>query len=242
MYTEMDNSQQLSNIELSVIQILINVMTKNAPKFHKCMIHIPVNEKEKAHFKFAYDSLHEIDGWKIKSRKNLAKVRSFTLDSNRGITIQVYPRGKIISSIKCSLRSFDFSSSRDSREFFEAIGIINYCLTSAFRNYYHLPSTGEWLLKQYDRDVTLVTSELERKYPFIRNWYSKEGVRISALGHIFQIYGKIIPRCGRCLRFEENVTITGDISIEQAIKEAINRPFEIIELLETARKGRSKRF
>jgi hypothetical protein len=204
------------------------------------MIHIRNDFTDIAKFTCAYNSLVSEKGWKIKSQRNKAKIKKFTIDNNRSVSVQVYPRGKIVIAIKCSLMAFDLSSADSSREFFETLGIIHYQLMKAFGKKYILTSTGEWLLKQYDRDVTLaVTSDLERKYPYIRNWYSKEGVRIAALGHLFQIYGKIMPTCGRCLRFEENVSINGDISVEQAVKEAINRPFEIINLLQSA-KGKIK--
>ena len=66
------------------------------------------------------------------------------------------------------------------------------------------------------------------KYPQIKNWYSKEGIQIKALGRVFQIYGKIMPVCGRCLRLEEKVGIKKDVQLKQGIKEAIEQPFEIV--------------
>ncbi len=36
-----------------------------------------------------------------------------------------------------------------------------------------------------------------------------------------------MPICGSCLRIEDNVSIKEDIPLEQGIKTAIERPFEI---------------
>jgi len=41
-----------------------------------------------------------------------------------------------------------------------------------------------------------------------------------------------MPICGKCLRFEEKVGIKKDIPLEQGIKEAINRPLEIVSAFE----------
>ena len=90
-----------------------------------------------------------------------------------------------------------------------------------------MPLTGEWLLKQYDRAITISTTGLNEKYPSITQWYSKEGIKIKALGRVFQIYGKIMPICGKCLRLEENASIRKDVPLEQGIREAIERPFEL---------------
>jgi hypothetical protein len=90
-----------------------------------------------------------------------------------------------------------------------------------------VPPTGESLLKQYDRAITLPISGLEEKHPHVTHWYSKEGIRIKALGRVFQIYGKIMPICGKCLRLEENENVKKDVPLEQGIKEAIERPFEL---------------
>jgi len=95
-----------------------------------------------------------------------------------------------------------------------------------------LPPSGQWLLKGYDRDVTIPESYLKEKYPSITHWYSKEGIQLRALGRVFQIYGKIMPICGKCLRFEDKVSIKDDIPLEQGIKEAVDRPLEIVSALE----------
>jgi hypothetical protein len=94
-------------------------------------------------------------------------------------------------------------------------------------NFNHTP-TGQWLLKEYDRDVTIPESELLSMYPYIKQWYSREGIQIGALDHVFQIYSKIMPICGRCLRVEEKVGNRADIALEQGVKEAIEQPFEIV--------------
>src|SRR3954464_12023524 len=77
------------------------------------------------------------------------------------------------------------------------------------------------------------------KYPYITHWYSKEGIQLRALGRVFQIYGKIMPICGKCLRFEDKVGIKEDMPLEQGIKEAVDRPLEIVtafEMLNNKRK------
>ncbi len=61
-----------------------------------------------------------------------------------------------------------------------------------------IPPTGKWLLKQYDRDVTIPESELSEQYPSIIKWYISDGIQLRALGRAFQVYGKVMPICGRC--------------------------------------------
>ena len=95
-----------------------------------------------------------------------------------------------------------------------------------------MPPACQWLLKGYDRDVTIPESDLIKKYPFIFQWYSKEGIQLRALGRVFQIYDKIMPICGKCLRFEDKVGIKEDIPLEEGIKEAAQRPLEIASALE----------
>ena len=113
------------------------------------------------------------------------------------------------------------------REFFETVGKISYILSQEFNGSSVVPPTGEWLLKQYDRAITLPTSELEIKHPYIAHWYSREGIKIKVWGRVFQIYGKIMPICGKCLRLEEDASIKEDVPLKQGIKEAIERPFEL---------------
>ena len=134
--------------------------------------------------------------------------------------------------IKCSYRPFKLHEEDGSREFFEAVGSIKLILKQEFQTSLILPPTGQWLLKGYDRDVTIPESDLKEKYPFITQWYSNEGIQIRALGRVFQIYGKIMPICGKCLRFEEKVGIKEDVPLEQGIKEAVDRPLEIVSAFE----------
>src|SRR4051794_15775475 len=77
------------------------------------------------------------------------------------------------------------------------------------------------------------------KYPYITHWYSKEGIQLRALGRVFQIYGKIMPLCGKCLRTEERVSFKEDIPLEQGIKEivaAVDHPLEIVTAFEMLKK------
>jgi hypothetical protein len=170
--------------------------------------------------------------WIIKSQKNKAKVKSFKLEHKRSLTVQVYPNGKVIVMIKCSSRPFKLHEDDGSREFFETIGEVKRILIQQFRQHSIIPPTGEWLVKEYDRDVTIPESDLVKKYPQISHWYSKEGIQLRTLGLVFQIYGKIMPICGRCLRFEDKVGIKEDIPLEQGIEQAIERPLEIIAAFE----------
>jgi hypothetical protein len=104
-----------------------------------------------------------------------------------------------------------------------------------------IPPTRKWLLKQYERYITIPESELVKKYPPIINWYSKEGIQLRLLDRTFQIYGKIMPICGRCLRVEDKVGINEDISLEQGIKDAIiEHPFEISSAFDISKNGKNQ--
>ena len=175
-----------------------------------------------------YNLLTAKNEWIVKSQKNKVKVKSFKLENKRSCTIQVYPNGKLIVTLECSDRPFKLTEEDGCREFFETIGKVALILSQQLCQFSIIPSTGQWLLKEYDREVTIPESELSSKYPYIKQWYSKEGIQIGALGHVFQIYGKIMPICGKCLRVEEKVGIREDISLEQGVKEAIEQPFEIV--------------
>jgi hypothetical protein len=180
-----------------------------------------------------YNLLTKENGWIVKSQKNKAKVKSLKLENKRRCTIQVYPKGKLIVILECSYRPFKLHETDGCREFFGSIGKIELIISQQFQQQHSIvPPHGEWLLKEYDRDITIPESELIEKYPYIKQWYSKEGIKIKALGHVFQIYGKIMPICGKCLRLEENVSIKEDIPLEQGIKAAIKRPFAIVSAFE----------
>jgi hypothetical protein len=45
-----------------------------------------------------------------------------------------------------------------------------------------------------------------------------------------------MPICGRCLRVEEKVGIRADVPLEQGVKEAIERPFEIVSAFDLLRR------
>jgi hypothetical protein len=235
------SKQPVDYKELSVIQIIINEITQRKPTIHKIFIHfktLPL-EKDVTFDDAIYQSLLAKDNWIVKSKENKAKVKSFNLESKRSCTIQVYPLGKIVVMIQCSYRPFKLHDVEGSQEFWKSIGKIEFLLGQEFRQTVILPPSGQWLLKGYDRDVTIPESELVKKYPYFTHWYSKEGIQLRALGRVFQIYGKIMPICGKCLRFEEKVGIKEDVPLEQGIKEAAERPLEIVtafEMLNSKRK------
>lgn len=224
---------KIDSMSLTVIQILINEITGRKPQFHKFVMHIKMYDpltatvEEVEEFKQIYLSLTRNSEWIIKSNKNKAKVKQFRLERKRSCTFQVYPNGKIIVIVECSYREFNLYEPDGCREFFETVGKVSYILSQEFNGSSVVPLTGEWLLKQYDRAITISTTGLNEKYPSITQWYSKEGIKIKALGRVFQIYGKIMPICGKCLRLEENASIRKDVPLEQGIREAIERPFEL---------------
>lgn len=47
-----------------------------------------------------------------------------------------------------------------------------------------------------------------------------------------------MPICGRCLRLEENVSIKDDVPLEQGIKDAIERPFELASAFDLLNKDK----
>jgi len=226
----------LDSNEISVIQIIINEITQRKPTIHKVVIHfntLPL-EKDVTFDDAIYQSLLKEDNWIVKSQNNKAKVKSFNLESKRSCTIQVYPIGKIVVMIQCSYRPFKLHEEVGCQEFWKSIGKIELVLGQEFRQTVILPPSGQWLLKGYDRDVTIPESDLIEKYPYITHWYSKEGIQLRALGKVFQIYGKIMPICGKCLRIEDKVSFKEDIPLEQGIKEIVadERPLEIVNALE----------
>jgi hypothetical protein len=191
------------------------------------MIHVKMDSVSSG-FDLDYNLLTAENGWIVKSQKNQVKVNSFKLENKRSCTIQVYPNGKVVVILECTYRPFKLAEEEGCREFFETIGKVALILTHQLGQTSIVPPTGQWLLKEYDRDITISESEISRNYPYIKQWYSKEGIQISALGHVFQIYGKIMPICGRCLRVEEKVGIREDVALEQGIKEATEQPFGIV--------------
>jgi len=234
----MQSESKLDSMSLTVIQILVNEITGRKPQFYKFVMHIKMYEpltatiEEVEEFKQIYLSLTSNNEWILKSNNNKAKVKQFRLEHKRSCTIEVYPNGKTIIMVECSYREFNLYDPDGCREFFETVGKISYILSQEFNGSSVVPPTGEWLLKQYDRAITLPTSELEEKHPYITHWYSKEGIKIKALGRVFQIYGKIMPICGKCLRFDDSVSIKEDVPLEQGIREAIERPFEFANALD----------
>lgn len=235
-------SRQLADTnERSVIQILINEITQRKPTFHKMLIHfntLPLEQDVK--FYEIYQSLSKEDNWVVKSQKNKAKVKSFRLESKRNFTVQVYPIGKVVVMIECSYRPFKLHEEEGSQQFFTSIGKIEHMLSQELGQTSILPPSSQWLLKGYDRDVTIPESYLKEKYPFITYWYSKEGIQLSAIGRVFQIYGKIMPICGKCLRFEDRIGIKEDMPLELGIGQAIERPLEIVTAFEMLHNKRNR--
>lgn len=45
-----------------------------------------------------------------------------------------------------------------------------------------------------------------------------------------------MPICGKCLRIEDKVALKEDIPLEQGIKEAVERPLEIVNAFEILKK------
>jgi hypothetical protein len=234
-------TRQIDTSCMSIIQMLINEITARKPTFHKLMIHVKLGVPDPAiKFDQDYNLLTEKNNWIVKSQKNKAKVKSFKLEHKRSCTIQVYPNGKVIVALECSYRPFKLNEEDGCREFFGIVGKVELILSHQFGQFSIIPPAGEWLLKEYDRDVTIPESDPLKKYPQIKRWYSKEGIQIKALDRIFQIYGKIMPICGMCLRLEEKVGIKNDVQLEQGIKEAIDQPFEIasaFDLLENIKES-----
>lgn len=231
--------QSLDTSQISVIQLLVNEITQRQRQcaFHKPIIHVKVVGAE---FDQTYGFLTRENEWIIKSQCNKAKVKSFRLESRRSCTFQVYPNGKVIVALECSYRPFRLYETDDCREFFENVGKMSYILGQEFGGLSIIPPTAEWLLKQYDVDITIPESDLMKKYPYVKHWYSQEGIKIKALGHVFQIYGKIMPVCGKCLRIEENVSIKEDVPLEKGVKEAIERPFEFFNAYDLYKKRETK--
>jgi hypothetical protein len=219
--------KSLDPSHISVIQVLVNEITERKPAFHKLMIHVKMDSVSSG-FDPDYNLLTAENGWIVKSQRNKVKVNSFKLENKLSCTIQVYPNGKLIVILECTYRPFKLAEEEGCREFFETIGKVALILNQELGQTSIIPPTGQWLLKEYEGDVTIPESELSRKYLCIKQWYSKEGIQISALGRVFQTYGKIMPICGRCLRVEEKVGIREDVPLEQGIKEATRQPFGIV--------------
>lgn len=144
--------------------------------------------------------------------------------------------------LECSYRPFKLQDEGGSQEFWKSIGKIELLLGQEFSQTLIIPPSDQWLLKEYDRDVTIPETDLVKKYPCIIQWYSKEDIKLRALGRVFQIYGNIMPLCGKCLRIEDRISIKEDIPLKQGIDEiAVNdRPLEIASALEMLNNKRNK--
>ncbi len=93
--------------------------------------------------------------------------------------------------MECSYRPFKLNETDDCREFFGTIGKIEYIIGEEFQQQHSIvPPHREWLLKEYDRDITMPETELIKKYPNITQWYSKEEIKIKALVMSFKFMEK----------------------------------------------------
>src|SRR6476646_8346076 len=166
-----------------------------------------------------YKEDYKILNWDIPSAANKQKVKSFTLEPRRSVNFRVSPAGTVNIAIECTHHPFEFHTAKGLMNFFGICGQIFTYLQLCTKNRVNVvPSFSNWSLMQFDYNKDLPTKALKDKYSSkVINWSSKGVLRVYYLGVIFQIYCKMMPYKGECLRLDGHYSTKEKMKISDSI-------------------------
>ena len=131
------------------------------------------------------------------SKKNKAKICEFRLSRHRSCIVTIYPSSTVTIVIRCSKDPFDLFSKDGIFKLTAICGQILEKIIEQTRNFKPLKTEIlNWRIIQIDAayDIPLKQDAMSL------NWLGC--LRIKHLLQIYQIYVKMLPNKGRCLRLE----------------------------------------
>jgi hypothetical protein len=193
---------------MTLIQHLVATLSRRKPTFHKLYLYTELPSE-------LYDDLN----WAVPSARNKAKVKEFPIEHRRSVRFEIYPEGTAGIYMVSTANAYELHTPKGLVDFFSSLGEARSILKSECSDLRRIPPVNSWKLKMFDKDKTILVSELERDIPQVMRLWSDEGIRIEHLGEVFQIYGKVMPETGTAFRFEAQSTV--DNPEEEQLTEAL---------------------
>jgi phage pi2 protein 07 len=197
---DMEGLYQSASLLISILNAFIE---DNHLTFHNISFITELNDK---------DDYFSLD-WIIQSQKNKAKVYEFKVARHRSCVITIYPNGRVMIDIKCSMAPFDLFNIDGRNDLRKVCGQV---FQEIINNLSHLSplktDISDWLLTQIDGAYDIQIRDIEEKMnegklPHQHNTISlrRMGVlKIKHLDQIFQFYEKMLPT-GPSLRLESRL-------------------------------------
>jgi hypothetical protein len=191
---------ELYQSALLLISILNTFIEDNHLTFHNISFITELNDK---------DDYFSLD-WIIQSQKNKAKVHEFRVARHRSCVITIYPNGRVMIDIKCSMAPFDLFNIEGRNDLRTVCGQVFQEIIINLSNHSPLKiDISDWRLTQIDGAYDIQIRDIEEKMnegklPHQHKTISlrRMGVlKIKHLDQIFQFYEKMLPT-GPSLRLE----------------------------------------
>ena len=200
----------------TLIQHLVAILSRRKPTFHKLYLYAELPSE-------LYDDLN----WAVPSSRNKAKVKEFPIEHRRSVRFEIYPEGTAGIYMVSTANAYELHTPKGLVDFFSSLGEARSILKSECKDLRRIPPVNSWKLKMFDKDKTILVSELERDVPQVMRLWSDEGIRVEHLGEVFQIYGKVMPETGSAFRLEAQSTV--DDPEEQLTEALIKETFPEIK-------------
>jgi hypothetical protein len=201
----------------TLIQHLVSTLSKRKPTFHKLYLYAKLPPE-------LYDDLN----WAVPSSRNKAKVKEFPIEHRRSVRFEIYPEGTAGIYMVSTANAYELHTPKGLIDFFSSLGEARSILKAECKDLRRIPPVNSWKLKMFDKDKTILVSELEKDIPQVMRLWSDEGIRVEHLGEVFQIYGKVMPETGSAFRFEAQSTVD-DPEEEQLTETLIKETFPEIK-------------
>jgi len=200
-----DDTCNENQIELHItflIEIISEFISRNKMMFHHLVFSSELDDDDD------YARLN----WCIPSNKNKARKHEFRLSRHRSCNVTISPNKNVAIAIKCSKDPFDLFSIEGINELNADCGkILNEIINSTKNPQPLIADIPDWKIVQIDAAYDIPQHEIQHDLAKISEVYSRQNnliavwprcLRIKHLNQIYQIYLKVLPTHGPCLRLE----------------------------------------
>jgi hypothetical protein len=211
------SEEQDGQVIRTFIQHLAATLSRRKPTFHKLHLYTELPQE-------IYEDLN----WPVPSTRNKAKINEFLIEYRRSVRFEIYPEGTTGIYMVSTANAYELRTPIGLVDFFSSLGEARSILKAECKDLRRIPPVNSWKLKLFDKDKTILASELEKDIPQVMRFWSDEGIRVEHLGEVFQIYGKVMPETGPAFRFEAQSTEDNPPE-EQLAEGIINETFPEIK-------------